>query len=546
MRFFTLLFLSLVATSSLSAQVQQGWAFRIYNVAPELGRAMTVDGSGNVYIAYGLAVAGASYDIKVLKFNSGGANLWTASYNGPANLADIASAIRVDGSGNVYVTGRTAVGNGYSDIITFKLNSSGAFQWVRTFNGPTNNNDFANAIAVDLSGNVYVTGTTSVTDFSPNFITLKYDNSGTLQWTRTYTTTPGGGHFAKRIAVDATGNVYVAGSSTDASGVYDFALIKYNSAGTQLFASRYNGPGNGSDEVMDMVVDGSGNAYLTGSVKNSSIDAALIKFNSSGVVQWARFYDGFFHGTDAARSVAFDAGGNIVIAGSITINGGSDYLTIKYNTSGTQQWAATYHGIGFDQAKMVRTDANGEIYVTGGAQQPGYTLTDITTVKYTATGARAWVISYTLASTSDVGTHLAVYSPVSPVFKPATLYVLGENSTGSGNDLTFVKYTQPQVAGKMSVLEETTGAFSINHYPNPFRAATTIRYTIPEAAYVSIKLYDVAGREVRQLVAGQQSAGDYSSRLSGDKLSAGIYHYTITAKTMSQEFIQTKSIVLSK
>lgn len=547
MRLFTLLLITLIFHASSTAQVQQSWAFRFYNVTGELGRALTVDGSGNVYVAYGIAVAGAGYDIRVHKFTSAGANLWTATYNGAANGADMASAIKIDGSGNVYVTGRTGAANGRSDIITFKLNSSGAFLWVRTYNGPTNNNDYGNAITFDPSGNVYVTGTTSITDFSPDFVTLKYDINGTLQWTRTYTTTPGGGHFAKRIGLDASGNVYVGGSSTNSSGIFDIALIKYNPAGTQLFAARYNGPGNGSDEMTDMIVDASGNAYISGYVANGTTDAALVKFNASGALQWARTYNGIFNGIDAAYSVAFDATGNVVIAGSAAAKGGPNFLTIKYNTAGTQQWAATYNGGGHDGAKMVRADANGDVYVTGSVTPSGLTSSDIATVKYTSTGTRAWVTVYTLPSTNDFGTHLAVYSPVSPLFRPAVIYVLGQTSVnGNVTDLAFIKYTQPQVVGSKSVVEELPGSFSVNSYPNPFRHSTIVSYTIPEEAYVTLKVYDAVGREVRQLVAAQKVAGTYTALFGADRLSAGVYHYKIIAKTASQEFTTTKSVVLGK
>src|SRR4029077_7446895 len=79
---------------------------------------------------------------------------WVARYNGPGNYTDDPVAIAVDGSGNVYVTGESS-GQGYA---TIKYDSAGEEQWVAGYNGPGNGNDRANAIAVDASGNVYVTG----------------------------------------------------------------------------------------------------------------------------------------------------------------------------------------------------------------------------------------------------------------------------------------------------------------------------------------------------------------------------------------------------
>src|SRR4030066_1429004 len=83
---------------------------------------------------------------------------WVARYNGPGNSYDVAYALAVDDSGNVYVTGRSAGSFTYSDYATIKYSPAGDTLWVRRYNGPGNGHDEANALAVDGSGNVYVTG----------------------------------------------------------------------------------------------------------------------------------------------------------------------------------------------------------------------------------------------------------------------------------------------------------------------------------------------------------------------------------------------------
>ncbi len=102
---------------------------------------------------------------------------WAARYNGPGNSSDFAYSIAVDGSGNVYITGWTTVG-AYADYTTIKYNSSGVQQWVSNYNGTAGGTDYAYAIAVDGSGNVYVTGgSVGIETNYYDYATVKYDAS---------------------------------------------------------------------------------------------------------------------------------------------------------------------------------------------------------------------------------------------------------------------------------------------------------------------------------------------------------------------------------
>src|SRR5205823_4105106 len=117
------------------------------------------------------------YDYVTVKYNSAGQQQWTAGYTGPVLGDDIATALKVDASGNVYVTGHSFGGSGtIYDYATIKYDSTGQQQWVARYNGPVSDDDESAAIAIDGSGNVYVTGYSAASHsfFDSDYATIKY------------------------------------------------------------------------------------------------------------------------------------------------------------------------------------------------------------------------------------------------------------------------------------------------------------------------------------------------------------------------------------
>lgn len=166
---------------------------------------------------------------------------WAARYNGPGNSVDVASSIAVDNFGNSYVTGYTKNGALDADYATIKYNSTGIQQWARTYNGlgTSVSYDEARAIAVDINGNVYVTGTSRGNGTGVDIATIKYNSSGTQQWVQRYNGPPGSGDDGGySIAVDDFGNVYITGDSRGNGSGQDYITIKYNTDGVLQWESR--------------------------------------------------------------------------------------------------------------------------------------------------------------------------------------------------------------------------------------------------------------------------------------------------------------------
>jgi hypothetical protein len=214
----------------------------------------------------------------------------------------------------------------------------------------------AQAIAVDASGNIYVTGTRSY-GVGHEYATIKYDSSGQEQWVAEYHG-PGNDDYGRAIVLDDSGNVYVTGYSRRfALGDLDYATVKYNSAGEEQWVARYNGPGNTYDYAYAITIDSGGNVYVTGQGGLDNYDT--IKYNSAGQEQWvARYFGGV-----AATAIAVDGSGNVYVTGG----GEGDYGTVKYDSAGQEQWVAIYNGPGNgdDYAFGLALDSSGNVYVTG-------------------------------------------------------------------------------------------------------------------------------------------------------------------------------------
>ena len=213
--------------------------------------------------------------------------------------------VTTDSSGNIYVTGKTGgdldgnTSSGGNDIILVKYNSSGTKQWTKQLG--TTSNDYGYGITTDSSDNIYVSGTTgggldgNTDGYSNDIFLIKYNSSGTKQWTKQLGTT--NGDYGTGVTTDSSGNIYVTGytygdlDGNTSSGNQDIFLVKYDSSGTKQWTKQLGTTSN--DQGSGVTTDSSGNIYVTGYTKrgldgntsSGNLDIFLVKYDSSGTKQ---------------------------------------------------------------------------------------------------------------------------------------------------------------------------------------------------------------------------------------------------------------------
>jgi uncharacterized delta-60 repeat protein len=422
----------------------------------DLAHAVALDGSGNVVVtgySYSTSFNADYFTAKYAAAN--GALLWEKRYNGPANRDDEAQALAVDGGGNVVVTGSSRDSRG-ADYYTAKYAAAnGALLWEQRYNGLSKSYNEANAVVVDGSGNLVVTGYSEGSGSSGDYYTAKYAAAdGALIWEQR---SNGGG---QAVAVDGCGNVVVTGSSRtryDEHGnwlAYDYYTAKYAAAdGALLWEKRYNGSGNYYDSASAVAVDGGGNVVVTGYSYNTnfSADYYTVKYAAAdGALLWEQRATGNER-SSLGPAVAIDGSGNVVVAGVsdfiqyLNPPWEGDYYTAKYAAvDGALLWEKHYNGPArsFDQAQAVAVDGTGNVVVTGRtgnlSGEDGFSESDYYTAKYAAAdGTLLWEKRYNGPANGDDWAYAVAVDRSGNVLVTGTT---DGDGFGSGGDYYTAKY----------------------------------------------------------------------------------------------------------
>lgn len=407
--------------------------------------ALLCDTQGNVVVAgysYGTAT---DFDFLVLKYDSSGNLLWTRTFGSPLNSEDRIWAACLDAQGNIYVTGGSIADTLHNwDYLTIKFRPNGDTAWTRRYDSPFHGEDKPAAIGPDDSGNVYVSGASRGKDKDWDYLTIKYTPQGETLWTRRWDGSAHLDDLAARLAVDHSGSVVVSGKSFQEPRQTVIATVKYASNGKKLWQQIFSGTGTGHNWATDLMIDARNSVFICGAVTNkvSGYDCVLLRYTPAGKLVWSRTYDGTGHKIDIANALAgcatlqIDTAGNIYVTGQSMGSGSlSDFVTLKYDPDGETLWVRRYNGKANaeDQGQAIAVTDSG-VYVTGASvQQRPYQ--GFLTVAYDSSGTEKWEQSYASKGLGDS-------KPVSIVRGPRNrIVVTGYWCNEAGNlDVVTVAY----------------------------------------------------------------------------------------------------------
>lgn len=476
-----------------------------------------------------------------VKYAPDGTEAWSRIYEGLSgrNQGNSASAVAVDASGNVYVTGYSMIGDStdaiYVDAATLKYNPEGDLLWEHRFRGSGGNVQPA-AIVLDSRGFLYVTGATWINGGFDVFL-LKYDLNGNLIWSRTRGTSNQQWDAAFTMALAANGDVVLGGYKQP--GLFqdvDVYILRYGPDGSFRWDWTVYGVAD-VEEVIDLTVDGDGNTYALAQYAppGNYISLLTVKLDPSGALLWSDIYTGQSTG-DYGAGIELAPDGSVFAAGAAWENGSQNGMTlIKYTPDGQRLWSRSQRG-GYYSAECndLAVDADGSAYMSGFAFNENG-LEDYITAKYDGSGNLVWTAAWSAPEgRSDIGYLVRVGTD-------GQVYVVGDSWRGFANyyDITSVVYSQNDATGIEAPAAPNPAELSgrdvvrLAARPNPTRGETILELYQPRPGDVSLNIYDAAGRLVRRLFKAQAAAGSHyltwdGRNERGESAPSGVYLIRLT------------------
>ncbi len=511
--------------------------------------------------------------------------------NTSINLYDNGTSVAIQDDRKIIVAGFT--NQATTDICLTRYNTDGSLDNSFGVNGIVitdvdSSSNFAQSIAIQPDNKIVVAGYTFNSATGNDFLVLRYNSDGSLDSTFNstgfvVTAIDSLQDYAQSIIVQPDGKIVVAGHTLAYIDYnlyyyyYDIAIVRYNSDGSLDNTFGTNGivtttiSASSTESVSDVAIQADGKIVITGSSQTGfESDFATVRYNADGSLDNSFGSNGIvttsIDSIDISNGLSIQTDGKIVIVGTSFQNINPAFTILRYNTDGSLDNSFDGDGIVTTQIdslsvpNSVFTITDQKIIVAGYTNNGNET--DFALARYNNNGSLDSTFHYDGIVRTDFGSTNDIAYDAASMLYGKRIVAVGSSAGNSNSDIAVAVYNNsiPPVSVNTEKNSGLIKDFKLSqNYPNPFNPSTTINYSIPKITHTSIpsqegkersdrgvlitlKVYDMLGKEVTTLVSKEQKPGNYKIVFNASNFSSGIYYYTLK----TNNFSQTKTMILIK
>ncbi len=534
------------------------WSRRFGGSSEDSGYAVALDGLGNVLVTgyftgtaslgSGNLVSAGFDDVFLAKYSASGAHQWSRSFGG--SFQDLGRGVAVDGAGNVFLTGSFAttanfgganlVCSGAADIVLAKYTPNGVHTWSKRFG--SSGSDFAKGVAVDVSGNVVVTGqfefsvdfggTTWFSAGSTDMFVAKFKGNGAHFYSRGFGGTSD--DYGGAVAVDGSGNAVVTGWFFSTTMDFGAGNVS-NSGGSDIFIAKYKDPALFITQLADVTLDGGGFVHVsfTRSVHDAPGANPLVtqyeafrRTDTPAGPGWVSVAE-----TPATLADVYEMDAPTDEDSSCASGQHYSYFFIRAQTSTPGVFYDSPIDSGYSVDNLAPGIPTNLVFTLGHLIWDPSTAADFDHFSVYGSTTNSFASATFVDYTTTPGMNVAAL-PYFYYFVTATDRACNESSPASTG-------TPTGVGGTPSGYE-----LSISAYPNPFNPETTIRYTVPARGHVTIAVFDARGALVATLVDAVMPRGAHTQAWNGrddrgNAVSSGVFFARLSTSAGKRTYKMT-------
>ena len=514
---------------------------------------VTIQSNGKI-VAAGYSYSGNGFT--VVRYNTNGQLDNTFGTNGIVTTPfgtshGRANSVAIQSDGKIIVIGDSYSGND-RDFAVVRYNTNGQLDNTFGTNGIVNipvgySSEVAYSVAIQSDGKIVAAGDSYSGGSNSDFAVVRYNTDGQLDNTfgeNGITTTLLGRAYS--VAIQSDGKIVAAGFSYNGSND-DLAVVRYNTIGQLDNTFGTNGIvitpiGTSNGAARSVAIQSDGKIVAAGFSHNGGDNVfTVVRYNTNGQLDNTFGTNGIVTTSVGVQnskvySVAIQSDGKIVVTGYSYSASGNDFAVVRYNTNGQLDNTFGTNGIvttpgGYP--KSVAIQSNGKI-VVGGFSVSGSDDEDFAVVRYNPDGAldnsfgENGIITTQIGSIKSRGTSMAIQDDGNIVVAG---YLMTSNYSFHYTVFTLVRYLGDSADGIKEInKKELPASYTLEqNYPNPFNPVTNFEFQIIEPGFVTLKVYNVLGKEVATIVNKELNSGFYKYQWEANGLASGIYLYKINA-----------------